>query len=395
MIDIQEALSQVLESSQNYGQEKVPLMESVGRFLAEDIHTDRDAPPFDRVTMDGIAIQLGDLENQPLGSYPIQGIQAAGLPQMTLENRKHCIEVMTGAIMPKNADTVIPYEEVEIQDGQAKINLEKIAKRNIHYRGSDSRQGEKIIANGKKINAADIGVLATVGKITVKVSNLPDVAIISTGDELVNVDETPQEHQIRKSNVYSLWAGLMKDGIKPEMFHITDDKTELEDKLKGLLKDFDVLLLSGGVSKGKYDMIPEVLDDLGVQKSFHRVAQKPGKPFWFGFHKELNSKVFAFPGNPLATYVGYQFYFRQWLHQSLGEKLQFNVCTLGKSLPGNPKISQFVPVQINKKNGEAMPIKNNGSGDLFSLSQTEAFLLVPRREGENQAGEKFQLIEMS
>ncbi len=155
------------------------------------------------------------------------------------------------------------------------------------------------------------------------------------------------------------------------------------------------MFLSGGVSKRKYDLIPEVLDELGVQKSFHRVAQRPGKPFWFGFHQELNSKVFAFPGNPLATYVGYQFYFRQWLHQSLGEKLQFSVCTLGKSLPGNPKISQFVPVEINKENGEAFPIRNNGSGDLFSLSQTEAFLLVPRREGEIQAGEKLQLIEMS
>ncbi len=395
MIDIQVALSHVLQSSQSYGQENVTLMESVGRFLAEDIHADRDAPPFDRVTMDGIAIHLGDLENQPVASYPIQGIQAAGLPQMTLEDPKNCIEVMTGAIMPENADTVIPYEEVKIKDGRAIINLEKIVKRNIHYRGSDSKQGALIIGKGKKINAADIGVLATIGKTTVKVAKLPRVAIISTGDELVNVNEVPQKHQIRKSNVYSLWAGLLQDCISPEMFHITDDMLELEGKLERLLKDFDVLLLSGGVSRGKYDLIPEVLDKLGVQKSFHRVAQRPGKPFWFGFHQELNAKVFAFPGNPLATYVGYHFYFRQWLHQSLGEKLQFSLCTLGKSLPGNPKISQFVPVQINKENGEAVPIRNNGSGDLFSLSQTEAFLLVQRREEAYQAGEKFMLVEIS
>jgi len=394
MINVEEALKLVLSQTQTYGTMAVNLTNATGRFLAEDVFTDRDAPPFDRVMMDGIAINLGDLSNPLKATYPIQGIQAAGAPQMKLNDASHCLEVMTGAILPTNADTIIPYEEVEIIGGKAHIQLEKALKRFVHYQGSDSKKGELVLRRGKKINAGDIGILATVGKSKVKVAKLPTVAIISTGDELVEVDQTPLAHQIRKSNVYNLWAALSKEGIQAEMHHIIDDKDALREKLSKLVKNYDVLLLSGGVSKGKFDHIPDILAEMGVQKHFHRVAQRPGKPFWFGSHPDLHTKVFAFPGNPVSTYVNHLYYFQQWLYASLGQPLSFDLKTLGEDIPGNPNLARFVSVKIDKETGEAVPLNHNGSGDLFSLAQTDGFLLLPKREEAYKQGEKFRFMDM-
>ncbi|QDH79199.1 molybdopterin molybdotransferase MoeA [Echinicola soli] len=392
MITITEALKSVLSQRQSYGTEEIKLSEATGRFLAEDIFTDRDAPPFDRIMMDGIAIQLGDIDNSFKPSYPIQGIQAAGTPRMTLQTPKHCLEVMTGAILPVGADTIIPYEEIEIKDGNAHPRLGKAAKRFIHYRGSDSKKGQKIISKGKLITAADIGILATVGKANVSVSKLPSVAIISTGDELVEVDQTPLPHQIRKSNIYTLWSSLAMEGIQAKMHHINDNKEALRKKLTTLINDFDVLLLSGGVSKGKFDHIPDVLDELGVHKLFHRVAQRPGKPFWFGHHPEKDTKVFAYPGNPVSTYVNHLFYFQQWLHASLGTPLILEIKELGNDIPGNPSLSRFVSVQLDPETGKAIPFSHNGSGDLFSLTKTDGFLLLPQRDGDFMAGEQLAFL---
>ncbi|GAB3649640.1 molybdopterin molybdotransferase MoeA [Echinicola sediminis] len=395
MINVQEALEIVLNQTHNYGTTEVRLTQAMGRFLAEDIFTDRDAPPFDRVMMDGIAVQVPDLNSPLQAVYPIQGIQAAGAPQMSLNNPAHCLEVMTGAILPKNTDTIIPYEEIEILEGKAHIQLEKAAKRFVHYQGTDSKQGALVLPKRKKINAGDIGILATVGKNNIKVAQLPSVAIISTGDELVEVDQNPLAHQIRKSNVYNLWAALLAEGIQGEMHHIIDDKDALREKLSMLLESYDVLLLSGGVSKGKFDHIPDILNELGVHKLFHRVAQRPGKPFWFGSHPELHTKVFAFPGNPVSTYVNHLFYFQQWFYASMGQPLRFDLKVLGEEIPGNPNLARFVSVKINEDSGEALPLNHNGSGDLFSLAQTDGFLLLPKREGDYKKGEKFRFIEIS
>ncbi|WP_215223315.1 molybdopterin molybdotransferase MoeA [Echinicola shivajiensis] len=392
MITIQEALDLVLSQNQSYGTEEVPLTKALGRFLAEDIFTDRDAPPFDRVMMDGIAIHLLDLQDPLNPSYPIQGIQAAGVPQMSLADPSHCLEVMTGAILPINANTIIPYEEIEIKDGHAYLQIEKAAKRFIHYQGSDSIKGQKVLEKGKQINTGDIGILATVGQAKVKVAKLPKAAIISTGDELVDVGQNPLAHQIRKSNVYSLWASLHQDGIQAEMHHIRDDKEALREKLSTLVKDFDILLLSGGVSKGKFDHIPEIMEELGVQKSFHRIAQRPGKPFWFGHHETFNTKIFAYPGNPVSTYVNHLFYFKQWLYKSLGNGWTFETKELGEEIPSNPNLARFISVNLDPKNGKAFPLNHNGSGDLFSLAKTDGFLLLPQRAGDYRKGERFSFI---
>ncbi|MBD8487993.1 molybdopterin molybdotransferase MoeA [Echinicola sp. CAU 1574] len=392
MINIQKALDLVLSQKQFYGAEEVPLTEAVGRFLAEDIFTDRDAPPFDRVMMDGIAIQLKDLNDPLRPNYPIQGIQAAGAPQMTLKAPDHCLEVMTGAILPQGTDTVIPYEEVEIKEGTAYVKIEKAIKRFVHGQGSDSPKGTLVLQKGKKIHPGDIGILATVGKSRVEVAKVPTLAIISTGDELIEIDEKPLAHQIRKSNVYNLWASLLQEGIHAERHHIIDDQKVLQTQLKILVQKFDVLLLSGGVSMGKFDYLPTVFENLGVQKLFHRVAQRPGKPFWFGYHEEFNTKIFAYPGNPVSTYVNHLFYFKQWLYASLGNSWTFETKELGEEMPGCPNLARFISVNLNSENGRVLPLNHNGSGDLFSLAQTAGFLLLPQREGVYRKGERFSFI---
>lgn len=392
MLDVQEALEIVLSEAQNYGTEKVPLQDCIGRILAEDVVTDRDSPPFDRVMMDGIAVQLGPIGHPLQKCYPIQGIQAAGMPPMTLKDRRNCLEVMTGAILPHETDTVIPYEAIRIENGRAYPLSSHAENRYLHYQGRDMQKGRRVLRKGKKINAGDVGILATVGKGMVEVARNPKVAVIATGNELVGVNEKPQRHQIRKSNVHVLLAALHQDGIKASSYHLLDDRNLLFENLPRLLATYDVLLISGGVSKGKYDLIPGALQALGVEKSFHGVAQRPGKPFWFGKHRDAQTKVFAFPGNPVSTFVGYHYYFRQWVWSNLGNSIQFPLKSLAAPVPGDEKLGLFMLATLNAKTNEADLLTNNGSGDLFSLARAQGLVFLPKNSGHDHHQPGFPFI---
>ena len=380
MLDVHEALAIILSESRPYGSESVLLEKCAGRFLAEEAITDRDAPPFDRVAMDGIAIMLDSIDNPLLPSYFIQGTQAAGMPQQMLKGKNYCLEVMTGAVLPAHADTVIPYEALRIIDGKAYPINACTTRSNVHYQGTDALKGSAILSAGKKLGAGDVGILATLGMWKVKVAKIPKVAVIATGNELVEVNKQPENHQIRKSNVYAIQAALLQDGIQPTMYHLPDNWDLLLHELPAIISGHDVLLFSGGISKGKFDLIPEALEALGIKKHFQHVAQKPGKPFWFGKHPTTGTLVFAFPGNPVSTFVGYHYYFRQWLHRSMGSPLQFSLKYLTGPFPTNRNLSLFIPVMLDPATGETSPLSNNGSGDLFSLANTQGFVLVPRSE---------------
>ena len=282
MISVKEALQTVLNSIQNFGIEEIPFMKSVGRILKEEIRADRDFPPFNRVSMDGIAIDYTLFESGQR-TFKIEGIQAAGSEQLTLKNPENCIEVMTGAVLPNKANTVIRYEDVETNNGDAKIITEGIFEsQNIHSKGKDGRSGDLLIEKNTRISAAEIGVLATVGKSFVKVAKQPKVMIVSTGDELVGVHEIPLDHQIRRSNVFTLVSLLERLNIPSETAHITDDKSVLKAKIKVYLQEYDVLLFSGAVSKGKYDFLPEIFDELGVEKLFHKLHKDQENLFGLG-----------------------------------------------------------------------------------------------------------------
>ncbi len=378
MITVEEALEIVLSIPGNYGVEKVPLQHAFNRFLGADIFSDRDSPPFDRVMMDGIAIDSNVLSDNQKDSFFIEGIQAAGDIQKVLNNKYNCLEVMTGAILPQNTDTIVPYEDIEIINNNAHLKKSVVPKKYIHLKGSDHKKGVLALAKSKRLNAADIGLLASVGISLVPVFKMPKIAIVATGNELVEVDAVPENHQVRMSNVYALQAALNADSIASTIFHLIDDEVILLQQLSSIVYEYDVVLISGGVSKGKYDFVPVILDKLGVQKLFHQVAQRPGKPFWFGCQPLQNTHVFAFPGNPVSTFVCYQYYFRHWLFASFGNQLKHPLIQLSGTATANNNLSLFIPVVINSKGNEATIVSNNGSGDLFSLANIDGFILVPK-----------------
>ncbi len=382
MIPFETAFTIVLENTHDFGTVSLKLEDSPGRILAEDIFADRDFPPFDRATRDGIAINAAGLE-QGNTSFAIQGIVAAGSTPVPLENETSCVEIMTGAMVPENADTVVMYEHLEIKDKKAVLQKPVQPGQNIHKIGSDQGKGDKVLGKGTKIHAAEIGVLASVGKTGVLVRELPKTAIIATGNELVAPSETPKPHQVRTSNSYTLSAALKKEGIASVLLHFPDDWEHIQEQLGQALQHYDVLLLSGGVSKGKYDFLPEVLEKLGVTKLFHKVQQRPGKPFWFGKHHEANTTVFAFPGNPGSTFASYHVYFLPWLSKSLGITIQPPKVYLEEAFSNEIALTRFIRAFAYLKEGQlyANIIHGNGSGDLTSLTQANGFLVIgPEKE---------------
>lgn len=392
MISVEKALEIILNSTQDFGVEEIPFLQSNNRVLKESILADSDFPPFNRVTMDGIAIDYISFQNGQK-SYKIEGIQAAGSEQISLKNSENCIEVMTGAVLPKNTSAVVRYEDITIKNGIAIINIDAIYDRqNIHEQGKDKKKGAILISENTQISPAEIGVFATVGKSMVKVAKHPKVMIISTGDELVGVEEIPLAHQIRRSNVFTLVSLLDTLKIHSETNHISDDKMVLTSKIKAYLENFDVLLFSGAVSKGKFDFLPEVLESLGVEKLFHEVSQRPGKPFWFG--QTTSCKVFAFPGNPVSTFVNCLVYFYPWFYKSMGLKIEEKTAILAEDFYFKPDLTYFLQVKLSYRFGHliATPINSNGSGDLSSLIKADGFIQLPNDKSEFKKGESFKVF---
>ena len=265
MITVQEARSIIQSQITDFGTESVDITAALGRVIREDWLADRPFPPYHRISMDGIAIAF---ERFAAGQriFPIVGTAAAGMPQQVLSEPTSCLEAMTGAMLPEGADTIIRYEDLEIKDGQARVAIEDIiAGQNVHRKGTDRAEGDLLLSPGKKLGSAEIGLGATLGRTQVLVSRLPRTIIISTGDELVPIDQTPLPHQIRRSNVHRIWASLLEEGITADTAHLKDDLAQLQKRIPEILASYDLVILSGGVSKGKYDYLPQVLSEAGVQ----------------------------------------------------------------------------------------------------------------------------------
>ncbi|MEX2593607.1 MAG: molybdopterin molybdotransferase MoeA [Anditalea sp.] len=390
MISVQEALDLILAQSFPQENEEVDLLDAMGGVLAEPVKADRDAPPFHRVTMDGIAIHSNALKEN--SSFKIENIQSAGKAQQSLINSENCIEVMTGAVLPKNTDCVVPYEQITLADGVAFLDSnEHVPYQNVHLSGTDAKTGDTLLTKGQSITPAIIGTLASVGISRIRVHKLPKIAICSTGDELVDLDQEPEIHQIRKSNAYMLHAALLDFGIKPNVFHLRDDKEEMMDELATLVKDYQILLFSGAVSKGKYDYLPMVLQELGMNKIIHGVAQRPGKPFLFGVLP--NSMIFGFPGNPASTFVCFHTYFKPWLRQYLGLPGRKYTAVLDQDISFKKPLTYHLLVTLSIKEGSilASPLKSSGSGDLVHLAHADAVISLPLEREMFHAGEIFPL----
>jgi len=381
MYTVSEAEKIILSHALALGWEEVALGDALGRILAEDLVADRDFPPFDRVAMDGIAIRHEQLA-QGHRSFPVKGIQAAGAPKQQLSDPTGCLEVMTGAVLPEGTDTVIQYEQLKIENGEATVLAESVNfRQNIHFRGIDRKAKDRIVAKSKKMGPAEIATAATVGKAVLRVSRLPRTALVSTGDELVGVDQTPLPHQIRSSNAFAIQALLKEQyGIKSKLFHYPDTREAIQAGLSEIFDSFDLVVLSGAVSEGKYDFVPQILHALGVEKCFHKVSQRPGKPFWFGALAG-NAVIFALPGNPVSAFMCACRYLLPFLSHSLSESRRgIEMAMLMEKVTFNPALTYFLPVRLKSgENGvlQAYPLPGHGSGDLANLNDADGFLELP------------------
>ncbi len=395
MITVEEAIKLIDSESRDFGTVSVPLDQSIGRILREPVYADRDFPPYDRVAMDGIAIRYKDYTSG-IRKFTIAGMAAAGEPQKQNNTTGQCLEVMTGSTMPLGLDTVVPYEWIQIIENQAIIQKEEVGfLQNIHFKGTDRSKGDLILHSGITVSPVDVGVCATVGKNILSVSRLPKIVVISSGDELVDIDQTPLAHQIRKSNVYQIKTALNHFKAEVGTEHLQDNLQECIIKMDELVKNFEILIISGGVSKGKFDFIPQALESNGVEKLFHSISQRPGKPFWFGKHP-LGALVFAFPGNPVSSFLCMQKYFIPWLENCLKKKRTFQpYARLTENVKFTRNLTYFLEVKLEcTSTGEmlAKPVKGSGSGDLANLADADAFIELPKGQDLYQKDTAYPLI---
>ena len=394
MITVEEAERIILAQVTDYGAEIIPFEMAEGRVLAEDIKADRDLPPFNRVTMDGVAVNYNSIEGG-ISTFRIKATQAAGNEPINIDENNECVEVMTGAILPDTTDTVVRYEDLEVRAGLATLTTNEIKRgQNIHYRGNDKKQDELVAHTGQLVTPALIGLIASVGETELRVKKMPRVVILSSGNELVEVSEKPSPYQIRRSNCYTVQSVLKQHGVEAGMLHIPDDPKIIHTQLKHCLQNYDVLLLSGGVSMGKFDYIPQALDELRVEKLFHKVEQRPGKPFWFGKH-ENGALVFAFPGNPVATFLCLHRYFLPWLNTTLGvDQKPLLYAVLNNRYSFQPPLKCFLQVKLHYNEFcqlMATPIEGNGSGDFANLADTDAFMELPLERNVFKRGDVFRV----
>lgn len=390
MVSVEEASRIVLSNLYSPDVSKVDLNDAYGHILGEGVDADRDIPPFNRVAMDGIAIAFDEWRSGRK-TFMIEGVQRAGQAQLRLSDIEHALEVMTGAVLPDGVDTVIRYEDIVIQGDKATILAENIKEgQNIHLRGADARSGTELLSPGLRLSPAEIALLASIGISDVPVFSFPKAAIISSGDELVEVNEVPELHQIRRSNTYAIHAAMKGAGWSGTQYHLHDQKDFVIQSLDVISAGHDVLIISGGVSKGRFDFIPEGLEAIGVKKLFYEVSQRPGKPFWFGVSKK-GTTVFALPGNPVSTYMCFYRYVLPWLYKSMHVSFRTHYAVLAKDFNFEPELTCFLQVKIENENGvlKAYPVTGGGSGDFANLKNVDGFLELPKGRSKFSAGESF------
>ena len=361
--------------------ESLPLTQTAGAVLRENIYAERDHPPFDRVAMDGIALSATGAASNA-GRLRVAGTQNAGDPPQTLAEPDSCIEIMTGAMLPRGCDAVVPVEQVQRNGAFAEIGRKAVQPwQNVHRRGSDCPQGSLLLAAGTRLTAPEVAIAAGAGMARLRVSAQPMIVVISTGNELVEPGEIIEPHQVRRSNAYGITASLRQHGFtRVADDHVRDDEAQLTERLGFHLRTHDVLILSGGVSMGRLDLVPKVLEKLGVTLVFHHVAQRPGKPMWFGV-SQSGPAVFALPGNPVSTLVCLARYVLPALRASMGQApAETSRIALTAAVEVKAPLAFYMPVKLKSDDWgrtSAEPRPTNGSGDFTALAGTDGFVELP------------------
>jgi molybdopterin molybdotransferase len=397
MITVDEALDKILSNISPLGSEKVSILDALGRVIAEDIYANRDIPPLDNSAMDGYALRFEDVQkassNNPIRLEVIEDLPAGFISKKRLEGGK-AIRIMTGAPIPKGADAVIPVEETKKEDGSVLIFKAAGLGENIRKAGEDVKKGDRVIKKGNTIRPAEVGMLASVGRSFVSVYQRPLVAILCTGDELVDVDGELDEIKIISSNSYTLAAQVKDCGAIPLQLGIAKDrKGEIEEKLRQGTRA-DVLISSAGVSVGDYDFVKGVMKNLGMEMVFWKVAMRPGQPLAFGTIE--GKPVFGLPGNPVSSMVSFEQFVRPSLLKMMGYRQLFR-----------PVIEAILKEEIKKTVGRRYFIRGSvsfekdqyfvtttgaqGSGILRSMVKANGVIIIPENQEIVRAGEKVKV----
>jgi molybdopterin molybdotransferase len=358
--------------------EQVPLAEAAGRVLAEPITADRDYPTLSRSVRDGFAVRAADLP----GELFVIGEVRAGESFAGEVQPGEALEIMTGAPLPPGADAVVMVEHCTVTGDRVTVPRTLARGENVSPKASQAREHEVLLQAGHRLGFAEIALLAMVGSKIVPVYARPQIAILATGDEIVEVTETPLDYQIRNSNVESLAVQVRRAGGCPNILPIARDLYQATRELTEHGLRFDMLLLSGGVSAGKYDIVERVLADLGAEFYFDRVLIMPGQPLVFG--KARNKFFFGLPGNPASTMVTFEIFARSAV-ELLGGRSDASLplvwSKLSQDFQQKTGLTRFLPAALSADGAEIAPLPWQGSGDMPSLSRANAFLVTePHRE---------------
>jgi molybdopterin molybdotransferase len=392
MTSADQALEIVLANVAALGVERVPILEALGRVLAEEIRSPRDIPGFDNSAMDGYAVRAADVaaasESNPVKLRVIETVAAGAMPKLTLEPGQ-ATRTMTGAPIAPGADAIIQVERTRTAEPFVEILASAERGAFVRPHGEDLKRGELVMSAGKLLAPSDLGMLASLNRSMVDVYRRPRVAVVATGDELVDVDQIPTGAQVVNSSAYALAGGIRDAGGEPVILRVArDTPEEVRERLSEALA-FDVVLSTGGVSVGQFDHVKVVLDELGMRQLFHGVAQRPGRPLKFG---TIGGRpIFGLPGNPVSTMVCFYLYARPALLKMTGRRDQglprVSVrCATDIRVAAN--LTEFVRVKLERRDGElwATPTGNQSSGVLSSLSRADALLIGPAKENVLKAG---------
>ncbi len=389
MLNLHEALAILRKTGHTLPTEELPIVQCNRRILAEDILSDTDMPPFDKSAMDGYACRKADLAN----NLKVTDTEHAGEKSKLKVETGTCIRIMTGAPVPSGADTVVMIEDTKKTDTNTIRVVKLSSKTNICYRGEDVKKGDRVLTKGDILLPQHIAVLASVGKVKAVVYQLPEVALISTGSELVEPESLPKESQIRNSNAYNLLAQLLNLGVKADYRGIVEDDPEkLTLNIRRSLENNDILILTGGASMGEHDYVPKVLQQSGMNIYFRKLAIQPGKPV--SFASDGKKYVFGLSGNPVSSFLQFELLIKPFIYKLTGHNYEFPIITA--DLTDNITRKQadrlkFFPVWLTPEM-RISAIRFNGSAHIAGITNADGFGLFPKDTFKLTAGEKIEVL---
>jgi molybdopterin molybdotransferase len=403
MISVEDALHKILDVFVPLGQEKVDILSSSGRVIGEDIYASRNIPPGDNSAMDGYAVRWEDIrgasKGKPVVLNVIEDIPAGAIPQKSI-GKGEASRIMTGAPVPDGANAIVRVEDTAKHGRRVDVFVQAKKGQDIRLAGEDVRDGELVIARGDVIRPAEIGMLASLGRSFIMVYQRPIVAVLATGDELVDIDDNPNPWQIVSSNSYSLAAQIIDCGGIPLQIGIAKDTREdLVSKFKAALRA-DVIVSSGGVSVGDYDLVKDVMKEVGNKMQFWRVAMRPGRPLAFGSMGGV--PMFGLPGNPVSSMVSFEQFVRPSILKMMGHKNLFRrtvKATIREDITKKKGAKHFIRARVEYKNGRFMVTStgDQGSGILKSMVRANGLIILPENSTSAKKGDEVavQLIDGS